>query len=131
MLGVTIFGLSIAELAFVVGVIFAAIAYARDWRPIRSLRSENRELREDIQHRDARIADLEVKVTALEGEVAHWKAATDLTVLQREHRAFMECMQQLVAEVKALDGAVRANTAVVELIAKKDAINDALNERRP
>jgi len=128
-IGVTLFGMSVAEIAFVVGVILAAIAYARDWRPIRSLRIENRELREDIANRDDKIRSLEQKVVALEGEIAQLKQATDLTVLQREHHAFMELMQQMVAEVKSLDSAVRSNTAAIEVIARKDIISDALSER--
>ena len=131
MLAVTIFGLSVPEALFVAGVIVTVAAYARDWRPIRSLRNENRELREVVSNRDEKIKELEQKVQTLEGEVAELKKATDLSVLQREHAAFMELIQGLIAEVKGLDGAVRSNTAAVELIAKKDAIDDALSERRP
>ena len=123
MVALTVFGFGLAEII----VVFAGLAYfvslVRDWRPMRTLRDENRGLREDLDNAAKRIAHLEAEVERLSG-------ITDLSVLQREHTAFAQLMQQLVAEVKSLDQSVRTNTAAVELIAKKDAIHDALSERR-
>ena len=122
-LAATYFGLSVAELVIVIGVLGYVASLIGNWRPVKHLRDENRALRQELAEAVKRIA-------ALEAELAEALKATDVTVLQREHAAFMELMQKLIAEVKSLDGAVRSNTAVVELIAKQDLIDEALERRK-
>lgn len=125
--GVSVFGLELSEFVIIVGFAGAAAAWvvslARDWRPMRALREENRGLREDLDAATQRIRDLE-------GEIGQLKKATDLTVLQREHRDIIAVIERLVDRIERLDGSVRGNTAAVELIAKKDVIDRAIEEAK-
>lgn len=122
MLAATLLGLSIAELALIVGALAYVTSILRDWRPLRSMRAENRELRTDLNSAYGRIEELE-------SEVKDLKSATDMTGFQHEQRRIADALSLVVAELKQLAHDVHANTAAVELIAKKDMITDALGSR--
>lgn len=115
------FGLSVTEFAALLIGAGYVISLARDWRPVRTLRSENRELREAAEAAAKKTALLETKVKTLEH-------ATDLTVLQREHQQFAETMQRVVETLDRLDSAVRANTTAVEALARDSHLKRALEE---
>lgn len=107
-----IFGLSVME----AGALLAASAYlvslARDWRPAKSLRQENRELREDLD-------EARQEITALKVQVAELQKAT-VPVLQAELATVARILERL-------DGSVAANTAAVQLVASQSVIADALD----
>lgn len=118
------FGLTIAEFAFVlIGCGYVA-TIARDWRPIKALREENRGLRHDL---DA----TQKKLVLVEHELAEWKSRTDLSVLQIEHRQIAETLERVVNTLAGLDRAVHANTAAIEMVARTHAVNEALSEVIP
>lgn len=120
-IAVTLYGLGIAEIAVGLAALAYALSLVRDWRPMRSLREDNRGLREDLN-------EASKKISGLEGEIEHLKTATDVSILQQEHQAFAELLEGLVSRVEDLTGALRANTTVMELIARKDTIADALGD---
>ena len=105
---------------FAVAVAYA-ISLIKDWRPIRTLRAENRQLREDLSAAETKISDLE-------GEVRKLQRATDLTVLQDEHRKIAEVLERVTGRLEGLDHAVKANTAAVELLSKQSLISEAIKE---
>lgn len=104
---------------------FAAIAYlvaqVRDYRPMRTLRQENKDLRDDLDKAKKRISDLEKDRDG-------WKARTDLTVLQQEHREITNALERITGTLDRLDRDVKANTAAVEVIARGAVIRDVLDE---
>lgn len=114
--------ISLPTLVIGCGVAAYVVSLARNWRPINALREENKGLRTDLNAANDRIHDLEL-------EVEHWKQATDLTVLQREHREFADVLARVVKHLDRLDHSVKANTAAVELVVKASAIGDALDDR--
>ena len=105
---------------FAVAVAYA-ISLIKDWRPIRTLRAENRQLRDDLSAAETKISDLE-------GEVRKLQRATDLTVLQDEHRKIAEVLERVTGRLEGLDHAVKANTAAVELLSKQSLISEAIKE---
>lgn len=113
---VDLFGMSLGELAIIAVAVGYVASLARDWRPMRSLREENRGLREDLDAANRKIQTLEAKVDELEGR-------TDLTRIA-------EAMQLVVTELRQLSSDVKSNTAAVEVLAKGHSIADALTERR-
>jgi uncharacterized protein YlxW (UPF0749 family) len=117
-----VFGLSVPEIIAVIAAIAYITSLLRDWRPMKALRNENRDLRDDLTRAQVRIDDLE-------NEVDTWKKRTDLSILQKEQREIAAVLDRLVKHLDRLDGSVKANTAAVELIARKNAINDALDDR--
>lgn len=116
----TVFGLSVAELAIVVVGIGYVVSLVTDWRPMRALRSENGELRDALKSAQERIGSLEAKVRELE------KAT--VPVLQAEIVEVARILDRLVEKLDHLDGSVRSNTAAVEVLAKRNVIDDALTE---
>jgi uncharacterized protein YlxW (UPF0749 family) len=116
-----VFGLSVFE----IGALLAAAGYLtslwRDWRPMKAMRAENKELREDLNTANGKIRDLEVKVEDLEKR-------TDLTALQKETAAMAAAMARVAKHLDHLDHSVKASTAAVELIAQQSAIGQALDD---
>jgi uncharacterized protein YlxW (UPF0749 family) len=111
---VILFGLSITEAAaLIVGAAYVT-SLIRDWRPMKAMRNENRELRADLNAANEKIHDLEVKVHELE--------RTSVPVLQEE-------IAKVARILDRLDQSVKANTAAVELIAKQAAIAGALSDK--
>ena len=114
-----IFGLSVFE----IGALVAAAAYVmsliRDWRPMKAMRQENKELRTDLDEARAKIHDLELKVEDLEKR-------TDLTALQKDNAKVAVTLERIAKHLDRLDHSVKANTAAVEVLSKQSAIADAL-----
>lgn len=115
------FGLSVGELAIFVGVIAYVASLLRDWRPVKALRAENRDLRELYERAQTRIGELEREVKELQ-------RATNLSILHDGQTKTVEALQAIVDEVRALDMSVKANTAAVEVLAKRQVIDDAIKE---
>lgn len=115
-----IFGLSIAECIALAAALAYVASLIRDWRPMKALRAENRELRNDLDEARVKIHDLEVKVEDLEKR-------TDLTSLREEHAKVVATLERVVTHLDRLDHAVKANTAATELVVKASAIAEALD----
>ena len=125
------FGLTIPDLiALGLGVGYV-ISLVKDWRPIKSLRAENRELRQLCEAAERKNSESEKKIAALEAQVLVLQNATDLTVLQREHKQIADTLERVVDTLSSLDGAVKANTAAVELIARGSAIRQTIEDMNP
>lgn len=115
-----IFGLSVAEVAALcIGAAYA-MSLVRDWRPMKALRQENKDLRDDLNTANGKIHDLEVKVEDLEKR-------TDLTALQAETAKMAAAMERVAKHLDHLDHSVKANTAATALVASQSAIADALD----
>jgi hypothetical protein len=121
MLAAVFSGLSFSEAALVIAGIGYVVSLAKDWRPVKTLRAENRELRELLTGAQQKITDLEGKVKLLEG-------ATDLSVLQAEHKRIAETLDHVGVVLDRLDGAVRSNTAAIEAVARSSEFTRALKD---
>ena len=105
--------LNIPNLALVAIGIAYAVSLAKDWRPIRTLRAENRDLREALQLAQGEIDKCRTKIGDLESQIATLKTATDLSVLQSEHKEIAGILGRVVARLDSLDHALRANTETI------------------
>lgn len=118
-----IFGLSVAEVAALcIGAAYA-MSLVRDWRPMKAMRQENKDLRADLNTANRKIHDLEVKVDDLEKR-------TDLSSLQKETAAMAKAMERVAKHLDHLDHSVKANTAATALVASQSAIADALSDAK-
>lgn len=128
------FGLTLSETAF----LFVAAGYVaslvRDWRPMKSLREENRDLRNDLNRASARIAELEAARGDLEHQIKDLERATDYSSLQKSQKVLQENQQRIADTLKTvadalsgLESAVRANTTSVEVIARASVIAEAIS----
>lgn len=114
-----VFGLGLPEIGIlVIGVGYVA-SLVRDWRPMKALRQENKDLRHDLNLANGKIHDLEIKVEDLEKR-------TDLTALQKETAAMAAAMVRVAKHLDHLDHSVKANTAATALVASQSVIADAL-----
>ena len=117
--------IAVALSSAVVGVIFRGAAVA--WREERDAAVDKADrLEETVRDQAKQIVELNAKVKLLEERTnyetyAHRSAA--------EHKAILDGLERVVGKLEALDGAVRANTAATELVAKGSMVRDALDER--
>ena len=108
------FGFSISEVVIIgIGVGYV-VSLVRDWRPMKALRQENRDLRDDLDAANKKIADLET-------EVGNLKKATDLTALHQGQTATVDALRALVDEVKLLDSSMHQNTEEIKVAAQAAA----------
>jgi L-lactate permease len=124
MLASAAFGLSLPDLAVAALALGYVVSLVKDWRPIRTLRAENRELRTLCEAGDKKIAALEAQVAVLE-------KATNLTAFQEEQKHIADALERVVAKLDNLDGAVRASTAAIELVASGSAIRQTIEDMNP
>lgn len=118
-----IFGLSVAECgALVLGSAYV-MSLVRDWRPMKALRKENKDLRDDLDKANLKIHDLEVKVEDLEKR-------TDLSGLQAEHAKVVAMMERVAKHLDRLDHSVKANTAAAQMVVQASAIGQALDDAK-
>lgn len=122
------FGLTIVELAVLAAAVAYVVSLAKDFRPMRSLRAENRELRGDLNHANRRISNLEEQNGALKREVDDWKSRTDMSDLREEHKEIVLVLKKMIDQLDHLDSAVKANTAATELVARQAMVKEALQE---
>lgn len=115
-----IFGLSIFELAALLAGAAYVTSLVRDWRPMKALRQENRDLRRDLNVANDEIGELKVKVKELE--------RATVPVLQREIVEVARILNRVVETLDHLDSSVKANTAAAELVASQSAIAAALDD---
>lgn len=125
----TVFGLSFADAAVVAAILGYVVSLLRNWRPMGVLRSENRDLRAALQEAVEQRHKLEERVGELEREVTQLKRATDLSPIAQQQQQGIRVLEELVREVKQLDGSIKANTAAVETLSKRRIIDEALDER--
>jgi L-lactate permease len=118
------FGLSLPDLAAAALALGYVVSLVKDWRPIRTLRAENRELRSLCEAGDKKIVTLEAQVAVLQ-------KATNLSAFQEEQRHIADTLERVAAKLDSLDGAVKANTAAVELIASGSALRQTIEDMNP
>src|SRR4051812_694073 len=123
MLAAAPFDITLPNLALGAVALAYAVSLIKDWRPIRTLRTENRQLRSDL-------STAEAKIQALESEVRTLQKATDLTVLQEEHRKIAEVLERVSKHLDSLDHSVKANTAAIEVVARGDILKEALDAQQ-
>lgn len=121
MLAEGVFGLSVVEIAVILAGAGYVVSLIKDWRPVRTLRSDNHELRKQL-------GEAERKIAGLEAEVRSLQKATDLTVLQDEHRKIADVLERVVAKLDSLDRAVHANTASIEVLARGSLLKKHLTD---
>lgn len=115
------FGFTATEFVVIAGAIAYVVSLARDWRPVRTLRAENRDLRQMLE-----VA--EKKISALEAQVKSLEKATDLSAVVAEHAKIAAVLERVVKRLDSLDGAVHANTAVIEAVARGSALRETLDD---
>ena len=84
---------SLTDYVVVAGVIAYIVSLAKDWRPIRTLRAENRELRLMLATATDRIKELEQKIVLLQN-------ATDLTLILEEQHRTADLLLRLVEKLE-------------------------------
>jgi biopolymer transport protein ExbB/TolQ len=114
-------------------LIFIAIAYivslVRDWRPIRTLRDENKELRRELNKLQAKYADLEKKYDEL-GKSRDFQAAFEPIIRSIDqardaashehkdlHAAFVQHEQREAQAWSEITRGLAANTSVLAALA--------------
>lgn len=121
----TDYALLLIGLAYVVSLL-------RDWRPIRSLRSENRDLRGALEQSDRRCAALETRCAELEGKCAALEKSRDFQTsfaevvraidqaradTTHEHEKLLGALDGIVHELGELGKGIAQNTAATAALA--------------
>lgn len=116
MLGFAAFGLSFPDLVIGAAAIGYVVSLIKDWRPIRTLRTENRDLRQELEKAQKTIADDGKKIEALEAKVADLEKKTDYEVYAersaRDHKAILDAVNEQTRQL-------HANTVALEFLIKQ------------
>jgi predicted RNase H-like nuclease (RuvC/YqgF family) len=98
--------LNITDYIIMVGVLSYVVTLLKDWRPIRALRSENRELR-------SLLATADKKIDVLEARIATLQDATDLSSLHAEQKNIATILERVVEHLDKLEEAMGVQTLAI------------------
>lgn len=119
--------LSVGDDALIIAVVAYVVSIVRDWRPIRALREENRDLRATLEQQEQRYNALEHRYSELERKCAFLEKSRDFgTAFEPLSRAIDQARADSTHEHEKILGALEAVVGQLGELAKGLASNSAV-----
>lgn len=126
-----VFGLTLVEVAVIVAAVGYVTSLVKDWRPMRTLRAENIDLRATLEGLQKRLDGAETKIAEQKDEIDRLKKATDLSALQTENATILSTLEKIATGMTVHDEVLRTNTQVLRLLTDKLNGKELLDKAAP